>query len=126
MKKLLLGLLLAFTLNACGEYAYVEAAPIYADVTRYGVPHYFDGRLWYYSYNGLYYYVFHYNGNLYLQPYKTPRPWNWYYHQHRYFRPNRFDKPYKFDHYKHNHHKYNWNGRRPNSPKPSHNRTKRR
>lgn len=109
MKNLLLALLLAFTASSCGEYTYVQSDPIYDDVeyayassnnvtvvVTYGTPYYYNGRLWYYLYNGLYYYPFWYNGYWYLRPYGTLYSWDWYYYNYRHFRPHHGDRPYRF------------------------------
>ena len=109
MKNLLSLLLIIFSVSSCGEYTYVETDPIYGTeytqtyatdgdiniIITNGTPHYYNGRLWYYHYNGLYYYPFWYDGYWYLRPYTTLYSWGWYYDHYRHFRPGPRDR-YRF------------------------------
>ena len=137
MKKLLFTLILSvvmISIQSCTttyaavydqydeEYVISDNADVNIIIT-YGTPYYYEGKLWYYLYNGLYYYPFHYNGYWYFRPYGTLYSWDWYHYHYHHFTPNYHD--YRFrPHYK------NWNrphhdGRRPGGHgKAHHNRPK--
>ena len=99
MKKILCGiiaLMFLFTMNSCSSI-YAEAAyedGIYYEtdnvsvVITYGTPYYYNGSLWYYLYNGLYYYPFYYDGYWYLRPYRTLYSWDWYYNYYHIVKRN--------------------------------------
>ena len=92
------------------EYVISDNADVNIIIT-YGTPYYYEGKLWYYLYNGLYYYPFHYNGYWYFRPYGTLYSWNWYHYHYRHFTPNYHD-------YRFRPHHNDWNrpyhdGRRP-------------
>lgn len=86
--------------NSCAEAVYATD-DVYgeyyssSDVTliiTHGTPYYYNGRLWYYLYNGLYYYPFYYDGYVYLRPYTRVYPWGYNFGR---FRPNRYDYRYR-------------------------------
>ena len=125
MKKLLFTLILSvvmISIQSCTttcaavydqydeEYVISDNADVNIIITC-GTPYYYEGKLWYYLYNGLYYYPFHYNGYWYFRPYATLYSWDQYHYNYRHFTPNYRD--YRFR----PHHK-DWNrphhdGRRP-------------
>ena len=129
MKKLLFALILSvaamISLQSCSTtYAaaydqYDEECDISdnADVNiiiTYGTPYYYRGQLWYYLYNGLYYYPFSYNGYWYFRPYTTLYSWDWYYYNYRHFRP--YYRDYKFRPRHHDWNRPHHDGRRPGGP----------
>lgn len=125
MKKLLFTLILSvvmISIQSCTttyaavydqydeEYVISDNADVNIIIT-YGTPYYYEGKLWYYLYNGLYYYPFHYNGYWYFRPYGTLYSWDWYHYNYHHFTP--YYRDYRFR----PHHK-DWNrphhyGRRP-------------
>lgn len=140
MKPILLALFAACTLSlsscsavyAEGEYGYEQYE--YADnnsvsiVIQYGTPYYYQGHLWYYYYNGLYYYPFYYDGYWYLRPFNRLYSWDWY--RGYIFRPSWRDRPYRFRPGHHGfdrpggtHHGRPHEGYRPPRPRPDYNRS---
>ena len=117
MKKLLFALIISvasmISLQSCSatyaaaydqydeEYDISDNADVNIIIT-YGTPYYYRGQLWYYLYNGLYYYPFSYNGYWYFRPYTTLYSWDWYYYNYHHFRP--YYRDYRF---RPRHH--NWN-----------------
>ena len=133
MKKLLFTLILSVvmisiqsctTTYAAGydqydeEYVISDNADVNIIIT-YGTPYYYEGKLWYYLYNGLYYYPFHYNGYWYFRPYGTLYSWDWYHYHYHHFTPNYHDYRFRPHHnYWNRPHHNDWNrpyhdGRRP-------------
>ena len=101
MKKLLFTLILSvvmISIQSCTttyaavydqydeEYVISDNADVNIIIT-YGTPYYYEGKLWYYLYNGLYYYPFHYNGYWYFRPYGTLYSWDWYHYNYHHFTP---------------------------------------
>ena len=133
MKKLLFTLILSvmmISIQSCTttyaavydqydeEYVVSDNADVNIIIT-YGTPYYYEGKLWYYLYNGLYYYPFHYNGYWYFRPYGTLYSWDWYHYNYHHFTPNYHDYRFRPHHKDWNrpHHK-DWyrlhhDGRRP-------------
>lgn len=139
MKPTLLATLAAcaLSLSSCsavyagGEYGYEQYE--YAGnnsvsiVIQYGTPYYYQGHLWYYYYNGLYYYPFYYDGYWYLRPFNRLYSWDWY--RGYIFRPSWRDHPYRFrpghhgfDRSSGTHHGRPHEGYRPPRPRPDYNR----
>lgn len=108
MKKLLLfvaALMVSMISVSCTSDLYVTSDDVYtysdgssdiSIVITYGTPYYYNGSLWYYFYNGLYYYPFWYDGYWYLRPYRTLYSWDWYYNYYHRFRPSWRDHNYRF------------------------------
>lgn len=128
MKKLLFTLVLSVASMVCLQSCTTTYATAYepydeeyvisdnADVNiiiTYGTPYYYEGQLWYYLYNGLYYYPFHYNGYWYFRPYATLYSWDWYYYHYHHFTPHYRD--YRFRPHHHDWNKPHHNGR-PGGP----------
>lgn len=117
MKKLLFALILSvaamISLQSCTttyaaayepydeEYVISDNADVNIIIT-YGTPYYYEGQLWYYLYNGLYYYPFYYNGYWYFRPYATLYSWDWYYYHYHHFTPHYHD-------YRFRPHHHDWN-----------------
>ena len=125
MKKLLFTLILSvvmISIQSCTttyaavyepydeEYVISDNADVNIIIT-YGTPYYYEGKLWYYLYNGLYYYPFHYNGYWYFRPYGTLYSWDWYHYNYRHFTPNYRDYRFRPHHKDWNRHHHD--GRRP-------------
>lgn len=104
--KLILGLILLFSLSSCEVYTcattqddiYVETQTdiVYSNIDfnviiTYGHPYYHNGSILYYLYNDLYYYPFYYNNYWYVRAYRRPFT---HFNYRPYFRPHRYD--YKF------------------------------
>ena len=89
----------------------------YNIVFRFGTPYYYEGRLLYYLYEGLYYYPYLYDNYWYMRVYR--RPFN-HLHYRPYFRPHRYD--YRFDRsfrpHSNWHHDYYRSNRHYNAPRP--------
>lgn len=108
MKKILLfvaALMISMVSVSCTSGLYVTSDDVYtysegssdiSIVITYGTPYYYNGSLWYYFYNGLYYYPFWYDGYWYLRPYSTLYSWDWYYNYYHRFRPSWRDHNYRF------------------------------
>ena len=124
MKKLLFTLILSvvmISIQSCTttyaavydqydeEYVISDNADVNIIIT-YGTPYYYEGKLWYYLYNGLYYYPFHHNGYWYFRPYGTLYSWDWYHYHYCHFTPNYRDYRFRPHHKDWNrpHHK-DWN-----------------
>lgn len=132
LKLFILGLIMSFSFTACtvSGYAttqddiYVESSADivrsnidYNIVFRFGTPYYYEGRLLYYLYEGLYYYPYLYDNYWYMRVYR--RPFNHLYYR-PYFRPHRYD--YRFDRsfrpHSNWHHDYYRSNRYYNNPRP--------
>lgn len=125
MKKLFFAILFVATILCCqscfssgavsyepyDEYVISDNVDVNVIIT-YGTPYYYNGQLWYYLYNGLYYYPFYYDNYWYFRPYTTLYTWDWYYYHYHHFVPTYRD--YRFRPHHHDWNKPPHHGHGPN------------
>lgn len=106
IKKLLIACVLVFSLQSCVVSGYAQDSMYDDDVAistevsntdvslivRFGTPYYYNNRILYYLYNGIYYYPFYYDNYWYFRPYRYPIRNHRYI---RYFRPQTYDMRFR-------------------------------